>query len=99
MFVLAPPVHGPSNLSPPAKHSSEDVPVSWAGYDNAEPSQTLSSRGLAILMGINTRREIHLEFPLGFSGLRTQHSFCEDAGSIPALIQWVKDLALLQATV
>ena len=26
--------------------------------------------------------------------LITQHSVCEDAGSIPGLIQWVKDLVL-----
>ena len=35
------------------------------------------------------------EFLLWLSGLRIQHS--EDTGLIPGLIQWVKDLALLQA--
>ena len=36
-----------------------------------------------------------LEFPLGLSGLRTQHSVCEDAGLIPGLSQWDKDLMLV----
>ena len=35
------------------------------------------------------------EFPLWFRGLRTQHSLCEDEGSIPGLTQWVEDPAKL----
>ena len=35
------------------------------------------------------------EFLLWLSGLKTQHCLCEDESSIPGLIQWVKDLALL----
>ena len=37
------------------------------------------------------------EFPLWLSRLRNGHSVCEDAGWIPGLSRWVKDLALLQA--
>ena len=40
-----------------------------------------------------------MEFLLWFSGLRTQHSVCEDTGLIPGFPQWVKDSALLQAAV
>ena len=36
------------------------------------------------------------EFPLWLIGLRTQHSVCEDAGLIPGLTEWVKELALPQ---
>ena len=35
-----------------------------------------------------------LEFPLWLSGLRTQHSVHKDAGLVPRLAQWVKDLEL-----
>ena len=36
-----------------------------------------------------------LELPLWLSGLRIQHSVCEDVGSIPGLAQWVEGLVLL----
>ena len=32
-----------------------------------------------------------MEFPLWLSGLRTQHSVCEDETSISGLAQWAKD--------
>lgn len=38
-----------------------------------------------------------LEFLLWLSVLKTQHSSCEDVGSIPGLSQCVKDPSLLQA--
>ena len=40
-----------------------------------------------------------MEFLLWLSRLRTRHSVYEDAGLIPCLTQWVKDLALPQAAV
>ena len=38
-----------------------------------------------------------MELPLRLGGLRTQHSLCEDADSIPGLTQWVKEPELPQA--
>ena len=35
------------------------------------------------------------EWPLWLSGLRTQQSVCEDAGSILGLTPWIKDPPLL----
>ena len=37
-----------------------------------------------------------MEFPLWLRGLRMRHCLHEDAGLIPGLDQWVKDLELLQ---
>ena len=39
------------------------------------------------------------EFLLWLSRSRSRHNVCEDPGSIPGLSQWVKDLALRQASV
>ena len=43
-------------------------------------------------------KKVMREFPLWLSGLRTP-SIHEDAGSSPDLVQWIKDLALLQVVV
>ena len=37
------------------------------------------------------------EFPLWLRELGTQHGVCEDMGSIPSLVQWVKDPARQEA--
>ena len=38
-----------------------------------------------------------MEFPLWLRGLIIWHSVHKDVGSIPGLIQWVKDPVLLEA--
>ena len=45
------------------------------------------------------KNTLSLEFPLWLRRLRTWRSVLEDVGSIPGLTQWVKNLALPQASV
>ena len=45
-------------------------------------------------MRLKTKRGV----PLVAQWVKNQHSVGEDQGSIPGLAQWVKDLALPQAT-
>ena len=48
------------------------------------------------------KQKLHIrieEFLLWLSGLKTQCDLHQDAGLIPGLTQWVKDLVLLQAAV
>ena len=45
------------------------------------------------------RADVHEEFPLYFSGLRTQHSVHEDVSSTLGLDHWIQDLVLLQVAV
>ena len=48
---------------------------------------------LSLLIG----QKLKKEFPLWLRGLRSQHSVCENTGSIPGFAPGVKDTALLQA--
>ena len=45
------------------------------------------------------KRHTTVEFPLWLSGLRTCHSLYEEAGLIPGLTQWLKDLALCGSSI
>ena len=49
------------------------------------------------LLFLDFRLEDMPEFLLWLSGLRTQYSVPEDAGSIPGLSQWIKALVLPRA--
>ena len=53
----------------------------------------------AVSGALKWKKIIKVEFSLWLSRLRTQESVCEDAGSIPGLAQWIKDLVLPKAAV
>ena len=71
----------------------------WCRLAAAAPIQPLAWGAMdTALKRKKMERELE-EFPLWLDGLRIQHSVLEDAGLIPGLAHWVKDLLLLQAVV
>ena len=56
-----------------------------------DPQPLLAGVGWGFLMGKMDHGLTVPELPSWLSGLRTQHSVREDAGSLSGLMQWVKD--------
>ena len=71
--------------------------------DDEQPGRLSGKQGGRSQVSGSTNREkgkvksnkSSLEFLMWLSGLSTQRSLQEDAGSVPGLAQWVKDLAVV----